>query len=371
MKRTKKLLLCIFASALLCGLSAINVLAAPNDLTEISENKGVNNLQTLDSVEAEKADLQAFDSLGSSTLDSSLNISRASTFANRDLWQIVDPIFVGNTTALNEMNDAYIVDIAKDGKFSFLKLKSDNPNLLAWLYMIDSSGQLVPTNFKVLANQDYGCMNIPAGRYYIMIGSYSGNERGNYQLMWNSSNPLRPSVIIDVTSDLSRVVLYYDLNTIMSNGTNILDGLTWEDHETWYGQYGYSARDMSMTVIKEKNNQPTAARAVYLGSFSSTAPYSTPRALFVDVNRGSWLYSNSYYRNVGGNVSHVIDYYDLSGQKTPRTFGVNSSDFAYGSNYIVIDLNTFKVCEFFSPFNFHYTKEGGRTAVLSNMKKVG
>ncbi|WP_318062666.1 hypothetical protein [Clostridium boliviensis] len=158
------------------------------------------------------------------------------------------------------------------------------------------------------------------------------------------------------------MVLYYSNSKILSNGTNIIDGLKWEDHETWYLPLGYSARDMSMSVAS--NN---GVRGVYLGSFSSSAPYSAPNALLIDVNRGSWLYSNSYYRNDTGDVTHVIDYYDLSGLKTPRTFGEGYADFSYGPNYIVIDLDTFQVCDFLSPFNYHYTPEGGRTYSLTNL----
>ena len=158
-------------------------------------------------------------------------------------------------------------------------------------------------------------------------------------------------------------MLYYDNSQVLANGNNILTKLTWEEHETWYTSLGYSARDMSMTMFE--------ARGVYLGSFSSSAPYSAPNALLVDVQRGSWLYTNSYYTNNLGNVTHVINWYDPSGMETPRTFGEGPLDFSYGNNYIVINLDTFEVCEFLSPFNYHYTKDGGRTFSLTNLRKLG
>ena len=89
------------------------------------------------------------------------------------------------------------------------------------------------------------------------------------------------------------------------------------------------------------------------------------------MNRGAWLYTNSYYRNDTGDVTHIINWYDPSGLKTPRTFGEGSDDFSYGPNYIVINLDTFEVCEFLSPFNYHYTQDGGRAFTLTNLRKLG
>lgn len=168
------------------------------------------------------------------------------------------------------------------------------------LYTINNGSLGSSTGWGVTANSGASYINVPAGQYAILIGSASGAEVGNYKLMWNCSNPSGASAILNYTDDLSRVVLYYSNSKIMSNGTNIIEGLKWEDHETWYLPLGYSARDMSISVAS--NN---GVKGVYLGSFSSSAPYSAPNALLIDVNRGSWLYSNSYYKNDTGNVTHA------------------------------------------------------------------
>lgn len=67
----------------------------------------------------------------------------------------------------------------------------------------------------------------------------------------------------------------------------------------------------------------------------------------------------------------MINWYDPSGMETPRTFGEGPLDFSYGANYIVINLDTFEVCEFLSPFNYHYTKQGDRTFSLTNLRQLG
>lgn len=244
----------------------------------------------------------------------------------RSVWAIGDPVFVGNGT-LSDSFDIYVVTLTAK-QISFLKLNSSNSNLMAVLYYVDDGYLGDSTGWGVYANGGESYINIPAGQYAIVIGSASGTEFGNYKLMWNCSNPSGARSIVDTTDDLARVVLYYDNSQILSNGNNILTKLTWEEHETWYTSLGYTARDMSMTMYE--------ARGVYLGSFSSSAPYSAPNALLVDVQRGSWLYTNSYFTDYLGDVTHVINWYDPSGMKTPRTFGEGPYDFSYGANYIVI-----------------------------------
>ena len=110
-------------------------------------------------------------------------------------------------------------------------------------------------------------------------------------------------------------------------------------------------------------------KAIYKTAFTSTAPYSTSNALLVEVNRGTWVYFNSYYTNDTGAVTHIMDWYDPSGLKTPRTFGEGEFDFAYGPSYIVIDLDTFQVCDFLSPFNYNY-QYGGRQYTLTNVEQL-
>lgn len=374
MVKLKKVVSLLCTMVLLCSMFSFHTFAAEEvteaeEIIETTENEGVNTLQPLDEVKFEELEPQEFkdlEDIDPNSLEEKIDASNVNLMS-RDAWRITQPVYVGDST-LDESVDLYLVTLSSK-QISFLKLQSENSNLMAEVCYVENGEIVGSTGWIINANQDYSCINVPAGEYVILIGSSSGTERGDYTLMWNCSNPGNPKSIIDMTSDLSRIILFYDLNTIICNGTNILDKLVWEEHETWYGTYGYSARDMKITAMKGDNGEP-AARGVYVGSFSSSAPYSTSKALLVNVNHGVWTYANSYYQNIGGDVKHIINYFDVSGKKTPRTFGEDLSDFDYGPNYIVIDLNTFEVCEFLSPFNYHYTKDGGRTFTLNNVQQV-
>lgn len=365
MKKFKRFggFLCALALVASC-LSGTVFAAAADSVPEVMATEAEDvGFQPVVVNEAETIPAQEFEELENitQTFDSELaDVEGTAISKSRTNWAISDPVFVGNST-LNGVFDAYVVNLSSN-QLAFLKLNSSNPNLIAELWYVQNGMLYASTGWRVNANGGASYINVPAGQYAIVIGSVSGTETGDYKLMWNCSNPSGASNIINVTDDLSRVVLLYDLSTIKSNGENILDDLKWEEHETWYTSAGYSARDMSMTM--------TEARGIYLGSFSSSAPYYAPNALLVDVQQGSWLYRNSYYRNVGGDVTHVMDYFDPSGLKTPRTFGEGYADFSYGPNYIVINLDTFEVCEFLSPFNYHYTTDGGRTFSLTNLRQI-
>jgi len=363
MEKFKRIIVILCIMVLVFGCMSLNAFATIIPEVEATEAQGV-NMQKL-SIES-YSELPAQEFLDLEDLEQSKTVFSGiqnKAFSSRGAWAIQDSVFVGNGN-LTDSYDFYVVNLTAK-QLAFLKLDSSNPNLLAVLYTINNGSLGSSTGWGVTANSGASFINVPAGQYAILIGSASGAEVGNYKLMWNCSNPSGASAILNYTDDLSRVVLYYSNSQIMSNGTNIIDGLKWEDHETWYLPLGYSARDMSISVAS--NN---GVKGVYLGSFSSSAPYSAPNALLIDVNRGSWLYSNSYYKNDTGNVTHVIDYFDLSGLKTPRTFGDGYADFSYGPNYIIIDLDTFQVCDFLSPFNYHYTTEGGRSYSLTNLMGV-
>ena len=296
-------------------------------------------------------------------LDSTLSGVPSNALNSREIWAIQDPVFVGNGT-LTDSYDIYVVTLTAK-QLAFLKLESVNPNLMAILYYVKDGVLDEPSNWGVVANSGSSYANIPEGQYAIVIGSSTGKEVGDYTLMWNCANPSGASSIINCTDNLARVVLYYDDSTILSNGKNVLKGLTWEEDETWQMPLGYTGRSMSITLADKDGG-----RGVYLGSFSSSAPYSAPNALLIEVNRGAWLYMNSYFRNDNGDVTHIMDWYDPSGLKTPRTFGEGEMDFSYGPSYIVVNLDTFEVCEFLSAFNYHYTKEGGRTFSLTNLRRL-
>lgn len=368
MKNLKKIgsFLCALFLAVSC-VSASAFMYETGSMIEVEANEAQDvGIQSLPVDEAEVLTAQDFYDIENLPQTKQLNSLLAGVPDNalnaRENWAINDSVFVGNGT-LTDVYDLYLVTLS-DEQLAFLKLESSNPNLMAVLYNVNNGYLGGSTGWGVVANADAQYAGVPANQYAILIGSATGTEVGDYKLMWNCSNPFSGAkYVINKTDDLSRVVVYYNNSEILSNGLNILTDLTWEEHETWYMPLGYSARDMSMDLIQ--------AKGVYLGSFSSSAPYSAPNALLVDVKRGTWLYTNSYYRNDVGDVTHIINWFDPSGMKTPRTFGEGPYDFSYGPNYIVINLDTFEVCEFLSPFNYHYTQDGGRTFTLTNLQQLG
>lgn len=364
----KKLLSCLCVVAMACSLFSTTAFAgkdsasASNAEMEVvaTEPQSTEEMRSLYIDTAETAPIDTIENLNEITPDFSKEAEGISPNATlkRDIWAINDPVFVGNGT-LDEQFDIYVVTLNQT-QLSFLKLNSSNSNLMAVLYEVKSDGTLGGSyNWGAVANSGAAYINIPAGRYALVIGSGTGTERGTYNLMWNCSTPQGAKSIIYTKQDLSMVYVYANNGAVYANGVDIIKGLEWEEHETWYTPNGHSGRDMAMKVF--------GVKGIYKGNFSSSLPYSAPNALLVDVSYGSWMCHNSYYSNVGGSIVHVQDYFDLSGLKTPRTFGEGAYDFSYGPNYIVINLDTNEVCEFLSPFNINFTPDGGRTYSLTSL----
>ncbi|MBP1903810.1 hypothetical protein J2Z32_000422 [Paenibacillus turicensis] len=378
MFRLKKLLPLMVALIMIFGMNS-NVFATDDVPNVNDESEGiVQKISNSDFDQAEKMEAQdiqkitvddsSFPQLNVNTnfkidtLKNYNNIENNTTqgISTNSTWQINDPVFVGDGK-LTGAYDIYLVN-ASSNRTAALKLAASSSELIAQIFIVDAQGNLQPSNFIVNANSSDKFGALPSGTYAIVIGSSSGKVTGTYTLMWNCSNPSGAKSIINRTSDLARVVLFYSNNEIRSNGDNIITNLKWEEHETWYLPLGYSARDMSISAITSKGT--------YLASFNSSKPYTANNALLIDVSKGSYLYFNSYYSNDKGDVVHVMNYIDPSGLKTPRTLGNSSTDFDWGNHYIVINLDTFEVAEFLSPFNYHYTKDGGRTYSLNNVTRV-
>lgn len=284
-----------------------------------------------------------------------------------DIWRINDSVFVGDGNLEKDM-DIYLVDLHSK-HLSFMKLDSEITNLKARFCILKENGRLAETGWEVDVNS-VGYINVPAGKYAIIVSSENLQARGKYKLMWNCSNPPTAKKIVYYNNDLSNVILYYDRSMICMNGNNILEKLKWEEDTTQYFPNGYTGRSMAISLVKDGDGKVLGVKDVYLASFSSTMPYSTSNALLIEVNYASWLYMQSYYKNVNGNVQHVMDYKDLSGLETPRTFGTGADDFSYGPSYIVINLDKAEVCDFLSPFNYNYTEQGGRKFTLSNLHLI-
>ncbi len=265
----------------------------------------------------------------------------------RDTWRITDNIFNGKeSVSAADPVDMYIVQTTSDTAAA-MKIVSSNTNLIVRLYILDmNTGNAAGTDVFDSAS-DSGAQvlgTLPAGNY--VLGVYSTDTSvpaGSYTLMWNCSNPGGASAIVNCNSDLTKVILgYSDRIAIYCNGVNWLNDLEWEEHYTFSYGNSYNGRDQSISDI--------TVRRVNVGSFSSNK-YSTNNALFVSVGVGSlWTIMRSHYTNNNGDVTHIMNYFDASGRETPRRF--DALDMEYGPHYIVIDMDTNKVVDFASPYNY-------------------
>ena len=216
-------------------------------------------------------------------------------------WVFDDPVGTVNGD-LSEIADFYIVENDSD-VFAFLKLTADDPNILAVLYYVNSDGTLGDsTGFGVYANQPADVIGLPTGLYAIVIGSIDGNARGSYSLYWNRSNPFpqlnESADLLSINQDLSKVVIYYKDDKILSNGNNLMSGLEFEARRDFYVPYGYAHITSSIFSVRETGN-------IYIGSFSyeDSPPYSTDNALIIEIKRAGYSYVNRYYQNINGDVT--------------------------------------------------------------------
>lgn len=271
---------------------------------------------------------------------------------SREILLLKDAIFngTGDVSAADNM-DMYIVQTT-GGSAPAMKIVSDNPNLVVRLYLLDmSTGQATGTNIFDQAGDNVANVlaNMPAGDY--VLGVYSLDQSqpaGNYTLMWNRSNPAGAYAIVNCDANLVNVILGYKYPTaIYCNGTEWLAGLEWEEHYTFNTGTGHYGREQSISDVN--------VRKVNVGIFN-TNKYSTGNALFIEAGPDTlWAIMRSQYSNINGDVTHIMDWNDVTGTRTPRRF--TQADMVFGPHYIVIDMNTNQVVDFASPYNYLWATE--------------
>ena len=255
MNKIKRFLNVFLISALLCMSIATNVFASQNNDSiptveatggqeVVMEEIGLQQIISENSVESSTHEIKKLDNISDGI---EVEVS-PNALNRRDAWAIGDPVFVGNGN-LDEAYDIYVVTLDAN-QTAFLKMESENNNLMAILYYVNNGALGSSTGWGVYSNGGASVAEVPAGQYAIVIGSSTGTETGDYKLMWNCSSPSGADRILSITDDLSRVVVSYDMNTICSNGENILDRLKWEESVTWSMPLGYSARDMSIQLTE-------------------------------------------------------------------------------------------------------------------------
>ncbi len=274
----------------------------------------------------------------------------------RETWRLVQEIYNGTgSLSADDSEDFYIVQTT-EAKSAALKIVSDNPNVVVQLCMLDlSTGNISRTNFYDGADGSGANVltNLPAGDYALSIYSANPNEpAGDYTLMWNCANPKGASTIVHISDDIRNITLgYKDTVEIYCNGYEWLKDIQWTEHYTFAWSNGYSGRDQDIDDVKVKK--------VHKGRYDSKK-YQTNNALFVEAGEGSlWSFTQSYFQNDEGDVTHIIDWNDATGQKTPRRFDSTDVTAPLGPHYLVIDIDTAKVVDFAS--NYNYLRLSGET----------
>lgn len=283
----------------------------------------------------------------------------------RETWRITDSIFIGDgqLSAANPM-DMYVISTTTTST-PVLKVNSQDSNVIAQLFILDAStGQATPTNFMDQAGDASATISssLPIGDYILAVGSANNTSTSAYTLMWNRSNPANPSRVIYASPNLDLVTLGYGYQAIKSNGIVLINESTleWEEHYTLTVGNSYWGRDQHISDV--------TINKIHMGTFS-TNKYSTNNALLVEIGEHSlWSIMRSSYTNNVGDVTHVMDWNDATGQKTPRRF--DAIDMQLGPHFIVIDLEENLVVDFASPYNYLWQSGDTKGSATLTVKDI-
>lgn len=360
-KVSKRILSSLCAVSLLSGMSFTAFAATPDEISKVPAVKGsmphevsieeVQQVaQTMQSnfVSALSDDLNTLDEKYSILEGENIQVDMKS----REKWLLQDEIFNGTgDVSASDNIDMYIVQTTKDSAPA-MKIVSDNPNLVVRLYVLNTAtGEASGTQIYDQAGDNAAKVlgNMPAGNYVLGVYSLdSSRPAGDYTLMWNRANPAGAAAIVNCDANLVNVILgYKNPIAIYCNGTEWINGLEWEEHYTFSYGSGYSGRDQSISDVN--------VRKVNVGSFN-TNKYSTDNALFIEAGPNTlWSIMRSQYSNINGDVTHIMDWTDVTGTETPRRF--IDADMVFGPHYVVIDMNTNQVVDFASPYNYLWATE--------------
>ena len=361
-KVTKRVLSGLCAFSLLSGMSFTAFAAEPTgkDISKIPAVEGKIPQPSIDEVQqvakTMKNNFVSSLSADPNTLNETYSLVEGQDIQvdmkSRETWLLEDEIFngTGDVSAADNM-DMYIVQTTT-GSAPAMKIVSDNPNLVVRLYILDmATGQASGTNIFDQAGDNAANVlaDMPAGNY--VLGVYSLDQSrpdGNYTLMWNRANPAGAKAIVNCDANLLNVILGYKYPVaIYCNGNEWINGLEWEEHYTLSTGTGHYGRDQSISDIN--------VQKVNVGIFD-TNKYKTNNALFLELGPDTlWTIMRSQYSNINGDVTHIMDWNDVTGTRTPRRF--TAADMVFGPHYIVIDMNTNQIVDFASPYNYLWATE--------------
>lgn len=282
-----------------------------------------------------------------------INVSR--TLQSRSAYRFENNPNASATGTLTESNtvDFYFFTTTDTTKFLLAQLLSDNKDYVAQLYQIDSADNATATNIYGFAGSLIQLNGLPAGDYALAIFSNNNTYGQDYILNINVTNPsANIKTVYYITNDLSIFMYETESGDIYGNGSLIYNtstktgsNLTWQRVDETRWESGYEQRTHKVFNVKVKAMSEPA-------SYSSKKAKSDCVVLLYCDQGTSFSYLHTYYQS-GPDHIYESTTNDTTGRTTPRQ--LDEHDFV-GENehYLVYDLNTGSVIDFYSNLNIFY-----------------
>lgn len=263
---------------------------------------------------------------------------------------------ITNTLSADNIYDIALFSITSS-KNMVLRFDSEDTNYVATLCFADmTAGTLTITNFSVAANA-VKVVEIPAGDYAFYIHSLEHSVDNTYSFYINATNPSGAiKNVRECSDDLQYVAFEYNNGDIYSNGkyalsSNYIGKVTSEFN--WERKFDNSTGNGYRHIGMEVYN---VIPAEILGpTYYSSSYASSDNVMLINCGIGTyWAFDQSYRMN----NEYIIPFtmVDVFDRKTPRPLDESDSNGEYSDfyHYLVYDINTGKVIDFFSPLNYYY-----------------
>lgn len=358
-KNLKKLVTVVLSAALLAGMIPNSAFAAStkanlqqtktvnsvNLNSEIKNPITISKLKVNQGVQIKKSSLKHAKNLSSSKSVSSKVMAPAATTSSTPLVYNVSGSILGNTTTLNSTNDVnyYAFSVSTD-RYMALGLSSSNTNYYVQLYQYQSStGNYAATNVVFPATNTYELSDLPAGNYLLDVFS-KGTVGDNYTIVMNASNPANPTkpyinsftfMVCEYSSTNSIYVNGYQLT---QNGAEIGTDLDWKrNYDSVYGEYDQGI-DQIIDMVKIDNSS-----TFYHATYHTADSYAnSDNALLIPISYGS--------NGTNYTFQHIL----LQNGKIVYQIGPTSGNTLQNTDWLVYDLSTNKVIDFYGDDNYLY-----------------
>jgi hypothetical protein len=276
--------------------------------------------------------------VGYQTIDAELTATNTDDFYHL-------PVYASNTTILG------------------FKLSSSNPSIVAILCLLSGSTLSDAGAAAAYADDVPVFVGVPSQSsnqsYVIYVTSLDGSD-GDYSLTVNSGTIITTNgTIKQLETDLS-VIKTIDSLEIYKNGV-VFDSRAaaqaqgWNVVDTTSLAYGFD--QITHNLIPQLTNNGKFFASVTASRYTLA---NGNAQLFPVLSGSSYMLFRSYYQNVSGNVTHIMDFDDVRGIQTPRTLTNDDAEYFSGVpgtsvvGYLVYDIINEEVVDFYSIFNYYY-----------------